>query len=139
MKELLKLIFIGILAGTILASFLISIHILTGNEAYLILFEVDYIPILNHLQPASIIGILFHYIFCVLSVVLLYYILKSVHLERLLYIYIVVYTGGSAILFFLTALSDKTPAMTDLTAWCYWTLGHGIYGIIVGLLVKNWV
>lgn len=65
--------------------------------------------------------------------------LKLIHLERQLFIYVVVYTGGSAILFFLTGLSEKPPAMADLAAWGYWTLGHGVYSFIVGFLVKCWM
>lgn len=138
-KELLKLIFIGILAGTILATFLLAIYILIGSEAYLLLFNVDYLPYLKHLHPASIIGVFFHYTFCIMSVVFLFYILKSIHLERQLFMYVVVYTIGSAILFFLTGLSENPPAMTDLSAWGYWTLGHGIYSLIVGWLIKYWL
>lgn len=139
MKQIIKLTGVGILAGTILAGFLIIIHIFTRNEAYQLLFNVDYIPILKSLHPTVVIEIAFHYIFCIVSVVLLFYILKMIHWERQLLFYMVIYTGGSAVLFFLTGLSDTAPDLTDLAAWGYWTVGHFIYSLIVGLLIKRWV
>src|SRR5690625_4603897 len=82
MKSFIKLIFTGLLGGTILAGFLILVYIFTGNEAYYLLFNVDYIPVLKDLQPVSIVEISFHYIFCIVSVILLFYILKLMRRER---------------------------------------------------------
>src|SRR5699024_4285876 len=35
----------------------------------------------------------------------------------------------------LTALSERTPAITDAAAFIYWVLGHAIYGSSVGVMV----
>lgn len=138
MRQLSKLLFIGIIAGTILASVLILVFFMTANEAYYMLFNVDYIPVLKEIQPRIIVEIAFHYAFCIGSVVGLFYILSLIQLEHELTLYILVYTGGSAILYFLTALSGHPPMVTDVAAWIYWSLAHAIYSVIVGLSIKKW-
>lgn len=139
MKQFVKLIVIGLCAGTILACVLILVYFLTNNEAYILLFNVDYMPILNRLHPKFIVEIAFHYGFCIASVVLLYQILHMIHREHHMLWYVVIYTSGSAVLFFLTALSSAPPVTTDIEAWSYWTIAHAIYGIIVGGLIRKWV
>lgn len=139
MKKLLKLILVGVLAGIILANILVILHILMNNPAYILLFNVDYIPILKNLRPESIIGVIFHFSFCIVSVVGLFYLLKIIHRERQTLLYVVVYAGGSSILYFLTIFSGKPPFATDITAWMYWTLAHAIYGLVVGEFVKRWI
>lgn len=139
MKQLLKLTFIGIFAGIILAGVLLLLHLWANNPAYILLFNVDYIPILKGLSSQPIIGVIFHFGFCIISVVGLFYILKMSDRERQVLFYIAVYTGGSAILYFLTVFSVRPPFITDLTSWMYWTIAHAIYGIIVGLFIKKWI
>lgn len=51
MNKLLKLIVIGILAGLILMVILKVVMDLTGNTAYILLFNFDYIPIVQDLKP----------------------------------------------------------------------------------------
>lgn len=137
MKELPKLTLIAVVAGTVLAGSLLLIYALTGNMAFYLLFNVDYIPVLKSLQPRLVVEIVFHYLFCVASVVVLYYILRVVNLEKRVLIYILVYTGGSGILFYLTIFTSAEPAYTDLMAWVYWTAAHGIYSVIVGMWINK--
>lgn len=139
MKQIWQLILIGLVSGTVLAAFLIGVYLLTSNEAYYLLFNVDYIPILKDLQPKIVIEITFHYLFCVISVVGLYFILSLINRERRLLYYVAVYALGSATLFFLTGLSTHTPACTDGAAWIYWSIGHVIYGFFVGFLIEYWI
>lgn len=139
MKQLLKLIYLGLFAGIVLAGILILLHTWTNNPAYILLFNVDYIPVLKNLKPNSVIGVIFHFVFCIISVVGLFYLLKMIDRKRQASLYIYIYTFGSAILYFLTFFSVKPPFVTDLLSWFYWTLAHTIYGFIVGLTIKNWI
>ncbi|RDW19945.1 hypothetical protein [Oceanobacillus chungangensis] len=139
MIRVMKLTVIGIIAGTILAGFLKIIHLLTHNDAYILLFNTDYIPLLNQLHNWSVVGIIFHFVTCIASVIGLFYILKALGIEYNLLAYILVYTVGSAMLFPLTALSEKTPSLTNFPAFIYWTSGHMIYSFAVGLMVKRWL
>lgn len=138
-KQILKLSVIGIIAGLILMIVLGLLKFFTGSPAYDLLFNFDYVPVLNELKPVWLIGYLFHFLICILSVIGLYYILENWNLEKKDAPYILVYTMGSAALFFLTALSDQPPASNDVVAWVFWTFAHAIYGDAVAFMVRKWL
>ncbi|HUH29333.1 hypothetical protein [Gelidibacter sp.] len=139
MKQLLKLTSIGLIAGFVLMLVLKIVMVLTGNTAYVLLFNFDYIPIVNDLKPVWLFGQVFHYLTCIVSVVALFHILKSWNLQKTIWPYILVYTIGGGALFFLTALSELPPAANDIMAWIYWTVAHAIFGYAVGAMVKKWM
>lgn len=136
---LFKLSVIGILAGVALAGMMHIIYLLTDNQAYLLLYNVDYIPGLRHFQQSPIFGFIFHFLFCIISVIVLFFLLQKLTLEFYLSPYLIVYTGGAAALYFLSALTEKPPAPTDFNAWFYWSISHVVYSLIVGLLIKFWI
>lgn len=137
--RLLKLIIIAIIGGIGLAILMQLIKVITGNKAYILLYNVDYIPLLKQFQDSFIFGLVFHFLFCIISVIGLFYLLKPFQFERNFLPYLLVYSGGSGILYFLSLLTNRPPAATDEISWIYWTVSHIIYGIIVGLLVKYWI
>lgn len=137
--RLLKLIIIGVFGGIILALLMQLINIITGNSAYILLYNVDYIPLLKHFKGSLAFGLIFHFMFCIISVIGLFYLLKIFHIENYFLPYLFVYSGGSAILYFLSMLTKRPPAATDEISWLYWTGSHIFYGIIIGLLVKYWL
>lgn len=139
MKQLMKLTAIGILAGTVLILFLKIVLELTGNTAYVLLFNFDYIPIINELEPVWFFGYVFHYTTCIISVIALFYILKTRALHKNILPYIFVYGIGGGALFFLTALSNQPPEVDDVMAWIYWTVAHTVFGYVVGILIKKWM
>ena len=111
----------------------------TGNTAYILLFNFDYIPVLNALEPVWLFGYIFHFVTCIVSVIALYYILKNWKIQKTIWPYVIVYSAGGGALFFLTALSEQPPASNDTVAWMYWTLAHAIFGYAVAALVKKWM
>lgn len=139
MKQILKLTSIGVIAGIVLILILKLVLFLTGNTAYVLLFNFDYIPLIKSLRPTWLFGYVFHFATCVISVIVLFYILKTRNLQYKGTIYILVYAIGGGALFFLTALSNQPPAANDFMAWGFWTLAHGIYGHIVSTLVRKWI
>lgn len=139
MKTVGKLIVIGIVAGIVLAGLLQIIYKLCGSEAYILLYNIDYIPSLEQWNSFSSVGVAFHFIFCILSVLCLYYLLKPFGWEQRSLPYILIYTVGSGFLFFLTWLTDKPPAANDLEAWFYWTASHAVYSWIVASFIIRWV
>ncbi len=136
---LIKLMVIGIIAGIILIIPLKVVYELTGNTAYILLFNFDYVPVLNQLRPVWFFGYVFHFLTCICSVIGLYYILKVKDLQYSMLSYILVYTVGGGALFFLTCLSPQPPAGDDFSAWIYWTAAHAIFGYAVGFLIKLWI
>lgn len=138
MKQFLKLTAIGIIGGIVLIFSLRIVLELTGNTAYVLLFNFDYIPLIHDLRPVWLFGYIFHFLTCIVSVIALFYILKPRGLHIKILPYVIVYTFGGGALFFLTALSHKPPAPDDVMAWTYWTIGHAAFGYVVGALIKKW-
>lgn len=136
MRFLFKLISIGFIGGVILIAVLKLVMLLTGNTAYILLFNFDYIPWLNNLKPEWVFGYVFHFVTCICSVIGLYYILKIWNHQYHIWLYVIVYSLGGGALFFLTELSPQPPAGNDIWAWIFWTLGHAVFGLVVGLGVK---
>ncbi len=139
MKQNLKLIAVSLIAGLVLMLVLRLVLWVTDNPAYILLFNFDYIPVINTLKPVWLFGYIFHFVTCLLSIFALYYLLRIRSLEKRILIYVVVYSIGGGALFFLTALSPKPPAADNLSAWFYWTFAHAIFGYVVGLLIKKWL
>lgn len=140
MKQFFKLVIIGLTAGSILAAAMTIIYRLTGNQAYILLYNLDYIPVLKIWGTSSIVGLSFHYVTCIVSVLIIFYSLSWLHLDpKASFPYIFAYTIGGGILFSLTALTAKPPNLFDVMAWFYWTASHALFGIIVGCSVKRWV
>lgn len=137
MKKLFLLSVIGFVAGLVLMWVLKLVLLLTGNTAYILLFNFDYIPVARDLKPIWLFGYVFHFMTCIVSVIALFYILKRWSLHHKISPYVLVYMLGGGGLFFLTALSAQPPASDDVMAWLYWTLAHGIYGLAVGVMAKK--
>jgi hypothetical protein len=139
MITFILLILIGIIGAFGLSLFMKLVRILTGNKAEILLYNLDYMPGLKKWRHIPAAGITFHIFTCIASVFVLFYLLRLVGWEYYILPYVAVYTAGSALLFFLSALTKKPPAYTDGYAWLHWTAGHGLYGIIVGVLVRLWL
>src|SRR5699024_875403 len=129
-KENLKLISIGCLSGFVLALLLKLVSKLSGSTVFILLFEVDYMPVLNDLQPPWLIGTIFHFVTCALSILVLYHILRSMGWQKSYTGYMMPISVGSGFLYFLTYFSTATPAWNDLFSWSVWVLGHLIFSLI---------
>ncbi len=139
MITLLKLIIIGFFAGAILAASGKLIRMITGNKAEILLYNMDYMPIIKRWSDKWITGIIFHYMTCIISAVVLFYMLIPFGWEMNIWPYVLVYIAGSAALYFLSLLTDKPPAANSFSSWFYWTFSHAIFGFAVGCLIKWWV
>lgn len=137
MKKLLKLMFTGLFAGFVLMLLLKIVMVFTGNTAYVLLFNFDYVPLIKDLKPIWLFGYFFHFLTCIISVIVLFYILNKWILQKVVFLYILIYMIGGGALFFLTTFSDQPPASSDLMAWVYWTLAHAVFGYTVGILIKK--
>lgn len=139
MKKSAILISIGIFSGIVLALFLKITQLLTGNQVYYLLFDTEYIPVLQNLRPIWFIETAFHFTTCIISIAVLYKLLSFFNWEKNILIYILVFGVGSAILYFLTIFSEKSPPVTNISAWIYWTIGHLLFSITAGVLIKKWI
>lgn len=139
MATFLMLVIIGAISGFILGLVMKIVRILTGNEAEILLYNMDYIPILKRWTDKSITGLAFHYMTCTVSAVVLFYLLVPLGFERDIWPYVLVYAAGGGALFFLSRLTPTPPSHKDVAAWINWTVSHAIFGVSVGLLIYLWI
>ncbi len=139
MKEIGKLMGIGMVSGTVLALFLKLIQFLTGNKAYRLLFDVSYIPFLKNLKPVWLARGIFHFGTCIGSIIVLYELLSPFKWQKNMSSYLLIIGVGSTALFFLTLLAEDTPAITDFYAWTYWVLGHLLFSWTTVILIQKYV
>lgn len=139
MATFILLIVIGAISGVILGLVMKIVRLVTGNEGEILLYNMDYIPILKRWAHKNITGLTFHYMTCIVSAVILYYMLLPFGFERDIWPYIFVYTVGGGALFFLSMLTPTPPSHKDVAAWINWTVSHAIFGVSVGLLIYLWI
>src|SRR5699024_10357587 len=65
----LQLTLISLIASIGLAASMYGIYQWTGNEAYRLLYNADYIPILRQFEHLKYFGFTFHIVFCFISVI----------------------------------------------------------------------
>lgn len=128
---------IGIISGTILAVTMELVEMITGNPAAILLYNIDYIPFFKQWDHILGAGVLFHFLTCITSVLVLYFCLKYVKMEKRMAPYIIVYTVGGGFLYFLSALTDTPPAYDNASAWLYWTAGHALFAVSVGYMINK--
>lgn len=139
METFLMLILIGAISGIILAGVMKLVRIVTGNKADILLYNMDYIPVLKQWDHLKVTGLIFHYVTCIASAVILYYLLIPFDLVYAIWPYIFVFTLGGSILYFLSALTRTPPDHRDWISWFNWTASHSIFGFAVGVLIFWWV
>ncbi|VDG96862.1 Uncharacterised protein [Lysinibacillus sphaericus] len=128
----------GLIGGLILTFLFKWIESITGEKVYTFLLNVDYIPVLGNIAFPEWIEVFFHLVVSV-AVALGFYLLYRLRppwKKRAIAICAV----GSVIigiaLFPTTALSDRTPEITDGLSLLYWLLGHALFGAVLGIFFK---
>lgn len=128
----------GLIGGLILTFLFKWIESATGEKVYTFLLNVDYIPVVGTIAFPEWIEVFFHLVVSV-SVALGFYLLyrlRPAWKQRAITICAV----GSVIigiaLFPTTALSDRTPEITDALSLLYWLVGHAIFGAVLGIFFK---
>ncbi len=139
METFLMLILIGAISGLVLAGVMKLVRVATGNKADILLYNMDYIPGLKQWADIRITGLIFHYVTCISSAVILYYLLIPYDLTHAIWPYIFVFGLGGGILYFLSALTRTPPDHEDWISWFNWTASHCIFGFSVGVLIFWWV
>jgi L-cystine uptake protein TcyP (sodium:dicarboxylate symporter family) len=134
-----KAVLAGLISGVFLGLFLKVVEKTTSLKVYTLLLNVDYVPIIQHYELSEIIEFSIHlFISVVMSVSLLFFLNKK-NLpinKRVLFVILLSLVIG-VLLYPTTALSNRTPSLTDLTAFGFWLLGHSLYGGILGFLLKK--
>lgn len=139
MNKIFRITIGGIISGIMLIAVLYLFKFLHTSRAYDLLFNFEYIPIVGAYNDNALLGILFHFGTCIVSTIVLYYIVKAFHVELSLLSYIFPITIGSAVLYFLSAFTTEAPSPFDLISWGMWVLAHLIYSVMIAYGMKFWV
>lgn len=131
-----RLIWIGIITGSIFGFLFLFIEKFTNKKVYTLLMNVDYFPLIKDWNLHEIIEFALHLIVSVIVVFIIYYGLRKLGREQRtsLYIWINILIGG--LLYLTTTFSERTPELVDLVAFTYWLGGHAIFGALVGIMIK---
>lgn len=135
-RQIIKLIIIGIISGVLLGALLKGIDIITGKKVYILLLNVDYIPIIGEIAMPEWVEFILHLIVSIGLVIVLYYCIEIVRLKNIVLVCTITCGVIGAGLYLTTALSTRTPELTDGISFIYWFISHILYGIIVGLMLK---
>ena len=139
MNKIFRITIVGIISGIMLIAVLYLFKFLHTSRAYDLLFNFEYIPIVGAYNDNALLGILFHFGTCIVSTIVLYYIVKAFHVELSLLSYILPITIGSAVLYFLSAFTTEAPSPFYLISWGMWVLAHLIYSVMIAYGMKFWV
>ncbi|MBX9974270.1 hypothetical protein [Cytobacillus firmus] len=125
--------FTGLLSGTFLGLFLKMIEIISGIKVYTLLLNVDYFPILKNYHLPELIEFVFHLIISAVLAVSLLLLIRKYRWNRFQIIVrtlLITFFIG-VLLYPTTALSDRTPELTSISAIVFWLLGHLLYGLLL--------
>ena len=134
-----QVLFSAIVAGLVLGLFLKVVEHLTNKRVYTLLLNVDYFPILKDYHFPEVIEFAFHLIISLLIAGCLFALRNRLNWSNTA---LIVYSTISqliigCLLFPTTMLSDRTPEITDVFAFAWWLIGHILYGLVVGILLRK--
>ena len=128
--------FAGLISGLFLGLFLKVIQQQFGIGVYTLLLNVDYIPVLKEIKFPEIIEFSFHLLISIVLGPILLYVVKKyqwTNREMMIKTIMICFFIG-ALLYPTTALSDRTPSITSISALFFWQLGHIFYGALLSFL-----
>ena len=129
----------AVVAGFVLGLFLKVVEHLTNKRVYTLLLNVDYFPILKNYHFPEGVEFSFHLMISLLITGCLFALRNRFNWSNttlILYSTISQLIIG-CVLYPTTMLSDRTPAVTDAIAFAWWLIGHILYGLIVGILLRK--
>lgn len=135
MKLFIRVLVTGLLAGAFLGVMLKIVEQLTGEKVFILLINVDYIPVMQDWKMTGEQEFMLHLLVSVVLVFVLYFSLENSSHQLVLYIVINTAVGG--LLFLTTTLSERTPNLTDMGALLYWLIAHSTYGLLVGYILAK--
>lgn len=102
------------------------------------LLNVDFVPILPQPLPESA-EFALHLLFSVALALIYATVLARARTarRRAFPLGIVAGLAAAPLYFPLAALSDRVPAVDDLEAIFWWTVGHLLYGVLLGLFGRR--
>ncbi|WP_090831464.1 MULTISPECIES: hypothetical protein [unclassified Bacillus (in: firmicutes)] len=138
-KHILQATMAGVVSGIFLGLFFKFAQTVTEIKVYTLLLNVDYVPILQSFRRSETFEFSLHLIISILLSIVILYIIQSKgwgNREKITFTIFVSVAVG-IILYPTTLLSERTPAFTDMYAFLLWLVGHLIYGVLLGSMIRE--
>ncbi|MBN8191610.1 hypothetical protein JI667_05540 [Bacillus sp. NTK074B] len=131
-KQIFKGFVIGLISGTLLGLFLRGMQTLTGIKVYVLLLNVDFIPMFTSKSLPEWLEFSFHLaISCVIGTIFVYILEKQNVTKKGSWILSLILSFPTLFLYFpLSYLAVKdVPGLFDSTAILIWAVGHILYAL----------
>ncbi|ALC92917.1 hypothetical protein AM500_20015 [Bacillus sp. FJAT-18017] len=122
-----KQIVAGLISGVVLGLFLKAVQEFTDEKVYVLLLNVDYVPMLNRITFPEALEFGIH----LLISILVSMILGARPRSKAFFILAGMVIG--IVLYPTTLLSNRTPGLLDFQAIFYWLVGHALYGYVLSI------
>ena len=122
----------GIIAGLVLGLFLKWMETLSGSKVYTLLLNIDYIPFLKFNEFGDFV---LHLLVSIPLAIMLFLLALRFRWTRGIILRMVIFSFIVGILLYpLTLLSERTPAIDSVISISLWLIGHIIYGWTLGFI-----
>ncbi|MEH7886881.1 hypothetical protein V7654_21490 [Bacillus sp. JJ1609] len=129
----------GIISGVILGLILKIVEYITNLKVYLLLLNVEYVPVLKNYEipEAGEFGI--HLVISILLAISIqaYMLKKAWGIKRKERFTVFLSIAVGVLLYPTTMLSERTPEITSIYAFLFWISAHALYGWILGTMLKK--
>ncbi|WP_203332510.1 hypothetical protein [Planococcus beigongshangi] len=138
--KFLKGVWIGFWSGLILGLLFKWIQSVTGVNVYLLLLNVDFIPVIGEIDWSELTEFMFHIAVSVaIGIVYVYLAKRRPYTFGQLTVLSLILCIPTYFLYFILsslAITDQVPGLTDWEAILYWVFGHLAYSLLLPILYK---
>lgn len=139
--KILKGVWIGFWSGLILGLLFKWVQHVTGVNVYLLLLNVDFLPIIGDVEWSEVTEFLFHTVISVVIGIVYVYLAKRrpYTFGQLSVLSLILCSPTYFLYFILSALAETelVPGLTDWQAIVYWIFGHLAYSLLLPILYKT--
>lgn len=132
-------IFIGVISGIVLGLLLKWIESVSGVGVYVLLLNVDFIPIIGPIEWPELMEFIFHVLISIIiAFVFIYVVVRLKTRDSFIKCWIISFIlclPNFGLYFLLSELAIKeVPAWNDWLAFTYWSIAHFVYTLILPIL-----
>lgn len=139
--KLLKGIWIGFWSGLFLGLLFKWIQSVTGVNVYLLLLNVDFVPVIGDVDWSEMTEFLFHTaVSLVIGIVYVFLAKRRSYTFGQLTLLSLILCSPTYFLYFIlsaSAITDQVPGLTNWEAILYWIFGHLAYSLMLPILYKT--
>lgn len=137
---LLKGTIIGVFSGVLLGVLFKWIEKIADLKVYTLLLNVDYLDFITNLNLNEFGDFSLHLIVSIILVIAIMILIQIKKWNAKQIVWHVIWINaliGILLYPMTTVLSDRTPDLFDIGAFSWWTIGHVLYGIVLGVILKS--